>query len=71
MYRYSLTPTLVSLAQVFDDLGMEQYVIHANDRKGKFDMKSKERADVLEALLGALYVDKDLEYCKVRRLYNI
>ena len=31
----------------------------------KNDLKIKDRADLLEAFLGALYIDKDLEYCRV------
>ncbi|XP_017097521.2 ribonuclease 3 [Drosophila bipectinata] len=45
-------------AVVCDDLGMPQY---ANP---KTDLKTKDRADLLEAFLGALYVDKGLLYCE-------
>lgn len=49
-------------AVVCDDLGMTQYAVYSNP---KADLKTKDRADLLEAFLGALYVDKDLEYCEV------
>lgn len=48
-------------AVVCDDLGMTQYAVYSNP---KGDLKTKDRADLLEAFLGALYVDKDLEYCQ-------
>lgn len=48
-------------AVVCDDLGMTQYAVYSNP---KADLKTKDRADLLEAFLGALYVDKDLEYCE-------
>ena len=40
---------------------MGHYVQYSNP---KHEMKHKDRADLLEAYLGALYVDKDLEYCQ-------
>lgn len=49
-------------AVVCDDLGMVDYAIYPYP---KGDLKTKDRADLLEAFLGALYVDKDLEYCQV------
>lgn len=48
-------------AVVCDDLGMTKYAVYSNPKN---DMKTKDRADLLEALLGALYVDKGLEYCE-------
>lgn len=48
-------------AVVCDDLGMATYAIYANP---KAELKTKDRADLLEAFLGALYVDKGMEYCK-------
>ncbi|XP_055917610.1 ribonuclease 3 [Eupeodes corollae] len=48
-------------AVVCDDLGMTQYAVFSNP---KADMKTKDRADLLEAFLGALYVDKGLMYCE-------
>ncbi|EDW01197.1 ribonuclease 3 [Drosophila grimshawi] len=48
-------------AVVCDDLGMPQYAVYANP---KADLKTKDRADLLEAFLGALYVDKGLLYCE-------
>lgn len=47
---------------VCDDLGMTKYAVYANP---KHDHKIKDKADLLEAFLGALYVDQDLEYCQV------
>lgn len=49
---------------VCDDLGMAQYAVYANP---KAELKTKDRADLLEAFLGALYVDngftEGLVYC--------
>jgi len=47
---------------VCDDLGMTKYAVYANPKN---DLKIKDKADLLEAFLGALYVDQDLEYCQV------
>jgi ribonuclease-3 len=49
-------------AVVCDDLGMTQIAIY-NYAKG--ELKTKDRADLLEAFLGALYVDKGLGYCRL------
>ncbi|XP_068969923.1 ribonuclease 3 [Bombus flavifrons] len=49
-------------AVVCDDLGMTQYALYGNP---KAELKTKDRADLLEAFLGALYVDKGLEFCRV------
>ncbi|XP_074112731.1 ribonuclease 3 drosha [Cotesia typhae] len=49
-------------AVVCDDLGMTQYALYGNP---KAELKTKDRADLLEAFLGALYVDKGLEFCHV------
>lgn len=49
-------------AVVCDDLGMTKYAIYANP---KSDLKSKDRADLLEAFLGSLYVDRGLEFVEV------
>lgn len=46
---------------VCDDLGMTQFATY-NYPKG--DLKTKDRADLLEAFLGALYVDKGLLHCR-------
>lgn len=48
-------------AVVCDDLGMTKYAVYSNP---KAELKTKDRADLLEAFLGSLYVDKDLEYCE-------
>ncbi|XP_030381971.1 ribonuclease 3 [Scaptodrosophila lebanonensis] len=48
-------------AVVCDDLGMPTYAVYANP---KADLKTKDRADLLEAFLGALYVDKGLLFCE-------
>ena len=47
---------------VCDDLGMIKFALYANP---KAEIKVKDKADLLEAFLGALYVDKDLRYCQV------
>lgn len=49
-------------AVVCDDLGMTQYAVYSNP---KADLKTKDRADLLEAFLGALYVDQGLEHCQM------
>ncbi|CAG2165796.1 unnamed protein product [Oppiella nova] len=48
-------------AVVCDDLAMTSIAIY-NYAKG--ELKTKDRADLLEAFLGALYVDKGLLYCR-------
>ncbi|XP_055541222.1 ribonuclease 3 [Wyeomyia smithii] len=48
-------------AVVCDDLGMTSYAVYSNP---KADLKTKDRADLLEAFLGALYVDKGLKHCE-------
>lgn len=47
-------------AVVCDDLGMVEFTIYPYP---KGELKTKDRADILEAFLGALFVDKGLEYC--------
>lgn len=49
-------------AVVCDDLGMTKFAVYSNP---KAELKTKDRADLLEALLGAIYVDKGIEYCEV------
>ncbi|XP_066595146.1 ribonuclease 3 [Prorops nasuta] len=49
-------------AVVCDDLGMTQYALYGNP---KAELKTKDRADLLEAFIGALYVDKGLDFCHV------
>lgn len=46
---------------VCDDLGMTQYAVYSNPKP---DLKTKDRADLLEAFLGALYVDRGLDPCQ-------
>ncbi|XP_065369999.1 ribonuclease 3 [Calliphora vicina] len=48
-------------AVVCDDLGMTKYAVYSNP---KAELKTKDRADLLEAFLGSLYVDKGLLYCE-------
>lgn len=45
---------------VCDDLGMSDYLNH----RTKGPLRSKDRADLLEAFIGALYVDSGLEKCQ-------
>nr|WDW26281.1 drosha [Amrasca biguttula biguttula] len=47
---------------VCDDLGMTTFALYSNP---KAELKTKDRADLLEAFLGALYVDKGIECCEV------
>ncbi|XP_030748887.1 ribonuclease 3 [Sitophilus oryzae] len=49
-------------AVVCDDLGMAQYALYNNPKP---ELKTKDRADLLEAFIGALYVDQGMEYCEV------
>jgi ribonuclease-3 len=42
---------------VCDDLDIPKYAMFSVPKK---DLKMKDRADLLEAFIGALYVDKDL-----------
>ncbi|KAJ8737740.1 hypothetical protein PYW08_000335 [Mythimna loreyi] len=50
-------------SMVCDDLDMSRYAIY-NNPKAKPTTK-KHKADLLEAFLGALYIDKNLLYCQV------
>lgn len=45
---------------VCDDLGMSDYLNH----RTKGQLRSKDRADLLEAFIGALYVDGNLDKCR-------
>lgn len=45
---------------VCDDLGMAEYLNH----RTKGPLRTKDRADLLEAFIGALYVDGGLEKCR-------
>ncbi|CAG9859292.1 unnamed protein product [Phyllotreta striolata] len=49
-------------AVVCDDLDMSKYAIYNNP---KAELKTKDRADLLEAFIGALYVDQGMEFCEV------
>lgn len=49
-------------AVVCDDLGMTEFAVFSNPKP---DLKTKDRADLLEAFLGALYVDRGLDPCQV------
>ncbi|KAF7266904.1 hypothetical protein GWI33_019831 [Rhynchophorus ferrugineus] len=49
-------------AVVCDDLGMSQYALYNNPKP---ELKTKDRADLLEAFIGALYVDQGMEFCEV------
>ncbi|XP_005107264.1 ribonuclease 3 [Aplysia californica] len=50
---------------VYDDLGMSEYVIfNENAVSDGIDMKTKQRADILESFVGSLFVDKGLDYCR-------
>ncbi|XP_050736665.1 ribonuclease 3-like [Eriocheir sinensis] len=48
-------------AVVCDDLGMTSYAMYSHL---KTELKTKDRADLLEAFLGALYIDRGLKYCQ-------
>ncbi|KAG8259534.1 hypothetical protein J6590_011829 [Homalodisca vitripennis] len=48
-------------AVVCNDLGMTKFALYSNP---KAELKTKDRADLLEAFLGAMYVDKGLEFCQ-------
>ncbi|KAG7175889.1 ribonuclease 3-like 1 [Homarus americanus] len=48
-------------AVVCDDLGMTTYAMYSHL---KTELKTKDRADLLEAFLGALYIDRGLMYCR-------
>lgn len=49
-------------AVVCDDLGMANYAVYNNP---KAELKTKDRADLLEAFIGALYIDQDIEFCRI------
>lgn len=46
-------------AVVCDDLGMSNYAMYANPKEL---LKVKDRADLLESFLGALYIDKVIAF---------
>lgn len=48
-------------AVVCDDLGLAFYAVYNNP---KAELKTKDRADLLEAFVGAMYVDTTMEHCK-------
>ncbi|XP_077865341.1 ribonuclease 3-like [Saccoglossus kowalevskii] len=52
---------------VAQELGMEEYIIklNRNREKEKPALRVKVLADLLEAFLGALFVDKNIEWCRV------
>jgi len=45
---------------VCDELGMAKYIMRCDPRA---ELKTKDRADLLEAFLGALYVDQGIGPC--------
>ena len=47
---------------VCNDLGLTNYALYNNP---KVDIKTKDRADLLEAFVGAIYVDSGIEPCDV------
>ncbi|XP_064089574.1 ribonuclease 3-like [Macrobrachium nipponense] len=49
-------------AVVCDDLGMTTYAMYSHL---KIELKTKDRADLLEAFLGALYIDRGLDHCRM------
>ncbi|CAH1953379.1 unnamed protein product [Acanthoscelides obtectus] len=49
-------------AVVCDDLDMAKYAVYNNP---KAELKTKDRADLLEAFIGSLYVDQGMAYCEV------
>ena len=51
-------------AVVCDDLGLADYAIYSNP---KAELKTKDRADLLEALIGALFVDKVSNFDYIER----
>lgn len=46
-----------------DDLGMANYAVYNNP---KAELKTKDRADLLEAFIGALYVDQVCTFIKIK-----
>ncbi|XP_052871222.1 ribonuclease 3-like, partial [Anopheles cruzii] len=70
-YRQTLLSKLRSclvknrtLAIVCDDLGLTQYAAYS-PRKVEAGLKTKDRADLFEAFLGAMYIDRGLKDCEV------
>ncbi|KAJ8720232.1 hypothetical protein PYW07_012275 [Mythimna separata] len=62
LLRSSLVNTRTQ-SMLCDDLDMYRYVLY-NDTQDKPNTK-KHKADLLEAFLGALFLDKNLKYCEV------
>ncbi|VDN05000.1 unnamed protein product [Thelazia callipaeda] len=52
---------------ICDDIGMSKYVVTPKvmQKSGLPQLRVKDKADLVEAFLGALYVDRGLDYCKV------
>uniref|UniRef100_A0A915I4F1 RNA-binding protein 42 n=1 Tax=Romanomermis culicivorax TaxID=13658 RepID=A0A915I4F1_ROMCU len=53
-------------AVICDDLGITKYIIQPSvfSKSGVGDLRMKDKADLVEAFLGALYVDRGLDFCK-------
>lgn len=49
-------------AVVCDDLGFGEFVIKPPHKTG--ELKMKDKADLVEAFIGALYVDRGIEHCR-------
>ncbi|GMT01124.1 hypothetical protein PENTCL1PPCAC_23298 [Pristionchus entomophagus] len=51
---------------ICDDLDMSKYVVDFSHRRNHNKvLKMKDKADLVESLLGAIYVDRGWEYCRV------
>ncbi|PSN38985.1 Ribonuclease 3 [Blattella germanica] len=50
-----------TLAVICNDFGMADYAICSHP---KTELKSKDRADLVEAFLGAFFIDKGLDFCQ-------
>ncbi|CAJ0581602.1 unnamed protein product, partial [Mesorhabditis spiculigera] len=55
-----------ALSIVCDDLGLVEFLIEPQRRSQKnSSLKTKDKADIVEALIGAVYVDRGWDYCRV------
>uniref|UniRef100_A0A0N4ZSN7 SET domain-containing protein n=1 Tax=Parastrongyloides trichosuri TaxID=131310 RepID=A0A0N4ZSN7_PARTI len=69
-YMSQLRTCLVSnktQACVCDDLGLQRYIMPSkpNEDVCLIQMKMKDKADLVEALIGALFIDRGLEVCRL------
>uniref|UniRef100_A0A1I7VXA0 Ribonuclease 3 n=1 Tax=Loa loa TaxID=7209 RepID=A0A1I7VXA0_LOALO len=63
----SILRTCLTQSVICDDIGMTKYLVTPKvmQKSGLPILRVKDKADLVEAFLGALYVDRGFDYCKV------